>query len=64
MKKIVLMILILTFSSTGSEVKKFFNPRTIIVDEIDKFFKNRAKLTNNIKLKSKVSYVFKDGKYN
>ena len=62
MKKIVLIILILTFSSTGSEVKKFFNPRTIIVDEIDKFFKNRAKLTNNIKLKSKVSYVFKDGK--
>ena len=62
MKKIILIILILTTSSIGSEVKKFFNPRTIIVDEVDKFFKDRSKFTNNLKFKSKVKYVFNNGK--
>ena len=62
MIKTILIILILTTSSIGSEVKKFFNPRTIIVDEIDKFFKVRSKFTHNLKLKSKVKYVFNDGK--
>ena len=62
MKKIILIILILTTSSIGSEVKKFFNPRTIIVDEVDKFFKERSKFTNNLKFKSKVKYVFNNGK--
>ena len=62
MRKFFLIFFVLTSTCLSSEVAKFFNPRTIVVDEVSDYYSNRIIETNRIIYKSKVEYIFKDGK--
>tara|TARA_Y100001970_G_scaffold27132_2_gene32978 strand:- start:5059 stop:5748 length:690 start_codon:yes stop_codon:yes gene_type:complete len=61
-KKLFFLFLIFTLNLNSSEIKKFFNPRTIIVDEISQLSSNKKKEIEKVGYKSDVEYIFIDGK--